>query len=287
MDRIDLHAHTFHSDGTLSPGDVVRLAKESGLRAVAVTDHDTTAGWAEAMEAGRVLGVEVIGGIEVTARFPGRAMHVLAYGCDVRDPGIQTLLRLREIRAGRDARNPRILDRLAGLGCSVSMEDVLAEAKGEAVGRPHIARALVKKGFAPDVRAAFALFLKDGGPAYVATETVEPVQVIATVAAAGGVTVLAHPKQLRLEGPSAAETLVRDLAAAGLGGIEVWHPSHDSGHRAAYLALATAHGLVPSGGSDFHGANKPDVRLGTGDGTIDVGYATWEALRARCASRAA
>jgi predicted metal-dependent phosphoesterase TrpH len=285
MDRIDLHAHTFHSDGTAAPGEVVRLAKEAGLRAVAITDHDTTAGWEEAREAGRALGVEVIGGAEVTARFPGRAMHVLAYGWDVRDPAMQALL--REIRAGRDARNPRILDRLAALGCAVSIDDVHAEARGEAVGRPHIARALVKKGYAPDVRAAFSLFLRDGGPAYVPTETVEPAQVIATVAAAGGVAVLAHPKQLRLEGPLAPEALVRDLAAAGLGGVEVWHPSHDAVQRAAWLELAKAHGLVPSGGSDFHGANKPDVRIGTGDGTIDVGYETWEALRARCAARAA
>jgi 3',5'-nucleoside bisphosphate phosphatase len=285
MDRIDLHVHTFHSDGTLSPGEVVRLAKEAGLRAIAVTDHDTTAGWAEAMEAGRALGVEVIGGAEITARFPGRAMHLLAYGCDVRDAPMQTLL--RQIRAGRDARNPRILDRLASLGCAVSIDEVRAEAKGEAVGRPHIARALVRKGYAPDVRAAFSLFLRDGGPAYVATETVEPGEVIATVAAAGGVTVLAHPRQLRLEGPLAAEALVRELAAAGLGGLEVWHPSHDALHRAAFLALAEAHGLVPSGGSDFHGANKPDVRIGSGDGSIAIGYETWEALRARCAARAA
>jgi predicted metal-dependent phosphoesterase TrpH len=285
MDRIDLHTHSHHSDGTLAPGEVVRLAKEAGLRAVALTDHDTTAGWAEATEAGRALGVEVIGGTEVTARFPGRAMHLLAYGWDVRDVAMQTLL--REIRAGRDARNPLIVERLAGLGCALSMDDVHAEARGEAVGRPHIARALVRKGHAPDVRAAFSLYLRDGGPAYVPTETVEPQEVIATVVSAGGVAVLAHPKQLRLDGPVATEALVRSLAAAGLGGIEVWHPSQDAAERAAFLALAQATGLVPCGGSDFHGANKPDVRVGTGDGTISVGYETWEALRARCAARAA
>src|SRR5262245_28900498 len=285
MERIDLHAHTRHSDGTLAPAEVVRLAAEAGLRAVAITDHDTTAGWAEAREAGRALGVEVIGGAEITARFPSRAMHVLAYGFDERDVALQTLL--REIRGGRDARNPRILDRLAALGCAVTIDEVRAEAGGEVVGRPHIARALVKKGFAPDVRSAFAQWLKDGGPAYVPTETVEPAEVIATVVAAGGVAVLAHPKQLRLEGQAAADALLRDLAAARLGGVEVWHPSHDAEQRALFLGLARAHGLVASGGSDFHGANKPDIRIGTGDGTIEVGYETWEALRARCAARAA
>jgi predicted metal-dependent phosphoesterase TrpH len=285
MDRIDLHAHTHHSDGSLSPGELVALAKEVGLRALAVTDHDTTAGWPEAKEAGRALGVEVIGGTEVTARFPGRAMHLLAYGCDAREPGFQALL--REVRAGRDARNPRILDRLAALGCPVTMAEVLAEAKGEAVGRPHIARAMVRRGFAPDVRAAFATYLKDGGPAYVPTESVEPAEVIAAATAAGGVCVLAHPRQLRLEGPEACAALVASLAAAGLAGIEVHHPSHDAERRAAWGALAEAHRLVASGGSDFHGATKPDVRLGVGDGTISVGYETWEALRARCAARAA
>jgi hypothetical protein len=264
------------------PAELVRLAREAGLAAIAVTDHDTTAGWAEATEAGRSTGVEVIRGAEITARFPTRAMHLLAYGFDAREPALVSML--REIVAGRDERNPRILARLAELGVGVTMGEVRAEAGGEIVGRPHIARAMVRRGHVADARSAFQQYLKDGGPAYVPAESVEPREVLSTVAAAGGVVVLAHPRQLRLEGAAAYDALFADLGAAGLAGVEVLHPSHPAYDRETFRRLAAARGLVASGGSDFHGSNKPDVRLGVGDGTIVVAYETWEALRARCAA---
>ena len=285
MDRVDLHAHTMHSDGSLRPAALVALAKASGLRALAVTDHDTTAGVAEALEAGRALGVEVLPGVEITARWPGRAMHLLAYGFDGREKAFVDLL--LTARAGRAERNPRILARLVELGVPVTIEEVRAEAGGEVVGRPHIARALVRRGHAVDAKTAFALWLKDGGPAFVPAESVEPADVLAAVRAAGGTAVLAHPRQLKLEGPAAAEALLRTLSAQGLGGVEVDHPSHDVAERALWRRLAGEIGLVASGGSDFHGEAKPAIRLGVGDGTIDVPYATWEALRARCAALAA
>ena len=285
MDRIDLHAHTMHSDGSLRPAALVALAKTSGLRALAVTDHDTTAGVAEALEAGLTLGVEVLPGVEITARWPGRAMHLLAYGFDAQEKRFTDLL--AEARAGRAERNPRILARLVELGVPVTLEEVRAEAGGEVVGRPHIARALVRKGHVIDSKAAFTLWLKDGGPAFVPAETVEPHEVLAAVRGAGGVTVVAHPRQLKLDGPAGAEALLRDLAAKGLGGVEVDHPSQNGEERALYRRLAGEIGLVASGGSDFHGEAKPDIKLGTGNGTIDVPYATWEALRARCAALAA
>jgi predicted metal-dependent phosphoesterase TrpH len=285
MDRIDLHAHTTHSDGSLRPAALVALARNGGLRALAVTDHDTTAGAAEALEAGRATGVEVLIGVEVTARWPGRAMHLLAYGFDARERTFADLL--AEARAGRAERNPRILARLVELGVPVTIEEVRAEAGGEVVGRPHIARALVRKGHAPDAKSAFSLWLKDGGPAFVPAESVEPSEVLSAVRAAGGTAVLAHPRQLKLDGPAGAEALLRTLAAQGLGGVEADHPSHDASERALYRRLAGEIGLVASGGSDFHGDAKPAVRLGVGDGTIEVPYATWEALRARCAALAA
>lgn len=284
-DRIDLHAHTRHSDGSLEPAALVRLAAETGLAALAVTDHDTTAGFPAAAEAGTALGVEILCGVEISARFPARAMHLLAYGFDRREPRFMELL--AETRGGRNRRNPRIVARLEELGVPVTMEEVRAESGGEVVGRPHIARAMVRRGYVPDTRAAFSQYLRDGGPAYVATESVEPAEVIAVVQRAGGVVVLAHPKQLRVEGPAALEAVVGDLAAAGLGGMEVMHPSHGSEDRAFFQALADRLGLVASGGSDFHGDTKPDVRLGSGKGDVDVRYATWEALRARCAARSA
>jgi predicted metal-dependent phosphoesterase TrpH len=281
LPRIDLHAHSRYSDGSLEPAALVRLAAESGLAALALTDHDTLAGLPEARAAAAAWGVELIPGVEVTARFPGRAMHVLAYGFDAEEPALLSLL--EEVRVGRRERNARILDRLRGLGVPVEPADVVAcEEGGGTMGRPHIARAMVRRGYVPDARTAFACYLKDGGPAYVPAEVVEPEQVIAAVAAAGGVAVVAHPRQLRVASPEAYGALFARLAAAGLAGVEVSHPSHAPEERDLFGRLALEHGLVATGGSDFHGEAKPDIRLGVGDGTISVEYDAWERLRARC-----
>lgn len=280
--RIDLHAHTHCSDGSLRPAALVALAKEVGLSGLAVTDHDTTAGLHEARAAGASMGVDVWLGVEITARFPGRAMHLLAYGFDEREPDFVAML--EEIVRGRELRNPRILDRLAALGVPVTMDEVRAESRGEVIGRPHIAQAMRRRGHVPDTKAAFTQYLRDGGPAFVPSDSVEPVEVVRRVRAAGGTTVIAHPKQLRLESVAKHEKVVDELAAEGLGGIEVDHPSQKPEERDVFRRLAESRGLVSTGGSDFHGAAKPDIRLGTGDGTISVPRETYEALLARCAA---
>jgi hypothetical protein len=277
--RIDLHAHTDHSDGTLSPVDLVRAARDAGLAALAVTDHDTTSGLREALEEGVALGVEVLTGCEISAKAECGAVHVLAYGFDPGEASFQAFL--RRVREGRDRRNVLILERLAGLGIPVTLEEVLVFVKGRIVARPHFARALVQKGYVEDVRAAFTLYLRDGGPAFAAADMPPPEEAVRVVRAAGGVTALAHPGQLRLEGREAYAVLLRSLAGAGLGGLEVMHPSHDQDARRMFADLAREVGLVATGGSDFHGENKPHIRLGVGDGTIEVGYETWERLRAR------
>jgi 3',5'-nucleoside bisphosphate phosphatase len=284
MDRIDLHAHTNRSDGSLTPSQLVKMAKDAGLRALAVTDHDTTIGLAEAREVGRSLGVEILTGIEITARFPGRAMHLLAYGFEEREPALQAML--AEVIGHRGERNPKILEKLAEAGLPLTMDEVRAQATSDVIARPHIARAMVKRGYVADTRTAFQLYLRDGGPAFVAAESVEPTEVIAVVRAAGGVAVVAHPRQLRVETPDGYRALFRELAAAGLGGVEVQHPSQSYGERTFYAEIARTNDLVESGGSDFHGEAKPDIRLGVGDGSIAVGYETWEALRSRCAALA-
>lgn len=281
MDRIDLHAHTNRSDGTLEPWALVAAAKSCGLRALAVTDHDTTAALSSAREAGRSLGVEVLPGIEITTRFPGRAMHVLAYGFDEHHRGL--LAMLEEIVGHRDGRNLRILAKLATMGCPMTIEEVHDLAAGDVVARPHIAQAMVRRGYVPDVRTAFSMYLKDGGPAYEAAEAVEPAEAIAMVHEAGGVAVVAHPRQLRLADAAAARALFADLVAVGLDGIEVQHPSHHADDRALFASIAKAHGLLETGGSDFHGESKPDIRLGVGDGSVHVTWETWEAVRDRCA----
>ena len=281
--RIDLHAHTNRSDGSLAPAALAKLAADAGLRLLAVTDHDTTDGFAEAHAAGQSLGLEVVCGAEITARFPGRAMHLLAYGFERRERGFSEML--AEILAGRETRNPKILRLLAELGRPVTMDEVRAEASGDVIGRPHIARALVRKGYVPDTKTAFTQLLRDGGPAFVAAESVEPDEVVRTVRDAGGVTVLAHPRQLRVESAAGLAAVVEALVRDGLAGIEVDHPTQPPEERKVLRALAERLRIVASGGSDFHGDGKPHVRIGEGDGTIAVPYETWEALRARFGAR--
>jgi 3',5'-nucleoside bisphosphate phosphatase len=284
MGRIDLHTHSTRSDGSLEPAALAKAAVDAGLTAIALTDHDTLAGLPEATAAGAAWGLEVIPGVEVTARFPHRAMHVLAYGFDPQDPTLGAML--ARVRAGRTDRNDRILARLAELGVPVTMEDVRGAcgASGRTIGRPHIASAMVRRGWVRDEKTAFGRYLKDGGVAYVPAEVVDPEEVISAVLAAGGATVLAHPRQLRLDGTEAYGQLFTRLANAGLAGIEVWHPSHSPIEREVFLRLATERGLVATAGSDFHGAAKPDIHLGVGDGTISVEYEIWDRLRARCAA---
>jgi predicted metal-dependent phosphoesterase TrpH len=279
MARIDLHAHTEHSDGTLTPAALVGAARRIGLAALAVTDHDTTTALPEAHAEGARVGVEVIDGCEISARIDQTTVHVLAYGFRREDDALQGFL--AEVRAGRERRNEALYDRLHDLGVPVEPADVLAHVRGRIVARPHFARAMVARGYVPDVRAAFSRYLSDFGPAYVPPVAPSPEEAIEAAVAAGGVTVLAHPKQLRMGCGDDCARLLRRLQGAGLAGVEADHPSHDAGDRRSLRGIADDLGLVASGGSDFHGENKPHIQLGSGDGTISVEYETWEALSAR------
>jgi predicted metal-dependent phosphoesterase TrpH len=279
MSRIDLHAHTEHSDGTHAPAALVRLARDVGLALLAVTDHDTTSGLPEAQAEGRALGVEVVVGCEISTRIAQGNVHVLAYDFDPEDAAFQGFL--AGVRAARDRRNERILQRLVELGVPLTAEEVHAQVRGRILTRPHFARALVARGHVPDLRTAFGQYLRDGGPAYVQAEGPAPEAAVRAVRAAGGIAVLAHPGQVRLPDRAALTSFLATLRSAGLAGLEVQHPSQDPEQRAFLADLARQHDLVPSGGSDFHGETKPHVRLGVGDGTIDVRRETWDALRAR------
>lgn len=277
--RIDLHAHTNHSDGTCSPTQLVELAAEVGLRALAVTDHDTMSAIPEAREVGARLGVEILNGCEVTTRLPTGIVHVLVYGVDLDHEPFGAFL--DGIREGRHNRNLQILEKLQGLGLELTYEDISKYAVGNIIARPHFARALVDAGIVEDLREAFDRFLSDKGPAYVPAEVPAPIDAVRAAKAAGGVSVIAHPRQMKLGSMGAYRRKFRRWKEAGLGGIEVQHASADATHRTQYAAIAEELDLVPSGGSDFHGDNKPHIRLGHGDGSIHVEYATWEALRAR------
>jgi predicted metal-dependent phosphoesterase TrpH len=223
-----------------------------------VTDHDTLDGVAEAVAAGRRLGVRVVPGVELSVKAPSGSMHLLGY---FREEAPQPLAgRLDELRAARERRAHRIVERLAELGAPVAFEDVAARAGGP-IGRPHLAEALVAAGHARDRQDAFDRYLADGGPAWVPHTGLTPVEAVRLVADSGGAAVLAHPASLRMA-LDALGAFVQSLAAAGLRGIEVHRPDHTPERRDAYAALARRHGLVPSGGSDFH---RPGEGLALGD----------------------
>ncbi len=259
--RIDLHAHSTASDGTDHPAQLVREAVAAGLDVVALTDHDTVRGHAEA--AGALAGLErpltLVPGMELSCRLGGTGLHMLAYLFDTEEPELA-----RERELVRDDRVPRaraMVGKLNDLGVPVTWEAVARIAGDGSVGRPHVASALVELGVVPDVSAAFTpQWLGDGGRAYVGKHELDPFAAIRLVKAAGGVTVFAHPAAAS-RGRTVPETAIAELAAAGLDGIEVDHMDHDMPTRARLRALAGELGLLTTGSSDYHGSRKT-CRLG-------------------------
>ena len=246
--HLDLHIHTTCSDGTLAPEAVVEQARRSGLHAIAVTDHDTTAGVARAQAAAATLGVRVIPGTELSCSWNGREIHLLAYGIAPDHPSLQAVTdRMGALRRDRVA---RIVERLRGLGVSIEVADVQAPAGNVSIGRPHVAEALVRRGTVRHIQEAFSRFLADGGPAYEPARGPDVEQAIAAVAEAGGCSVWAHPSL------DDAREFGR-LRAAGLGGAEVLRPNVAPTTSSALEHAARDAGLLVSGGSDWHGGNPP------------------------------
>jgi predicted metal-dependent phosphoesterase TrpH len=250
---VDLHMHSTASDGSRAPADVVRAAKAAGLVAIALTDHDTVGGLAEAQSAGAELGVRVVNGVELSAVEGDAETHIL--GLHLRDALVieRELGGLRDMRARR---GQEIVNKLVALGVMVSFDDVLEQADGGAVGRPHVARALVEQGWATDVRDAFDRYLGAGRPAYVAKDQLGMPDAIAMIHAAGGLAVLAHP------GGAGTRERLTALAAQGLDGVEVKHPSHSPADVTRLRSLSEQLGLVVSGGSDWHGAAEGPRTIG-------------------------
>ncbi|MFF0486212.1 PHP domain-containing protein [Streptomyces sp. NPDC004435] len=256
--RIDLHSHSTASDGTDTPAELVRNAAAAGLDVVALTDHDTTRGHAEAIAAAPE-GLTVVPGAELSCRLDGIGLHMLAYLFDPEEPAL-----LAERELVRDDRVPRaraIVGRLQELGVPVTWEQVARIAGDGSVGRPHVAEALVELGVVPDVSGAFTTaWLADGGRAHVQKHELDPVDAVRLVKAAGGVTVFAHPAAVK-RGQVVPESAIAALAAAGLDGIEVDHMDHDAPTRARLRGLAKELGLLVTGSSDYHGSRKT-CRLG-------------------------
>ncbi|GAB3703690.1 PHP domain-containing protein [Mariniluteicoccus flavus] len=260
--RIDLHTHSSVSDGTDPPETLVRKAKAAGLDVVALTDHDTFAGLPEAEAAGHEAGVVVVPGMEMSTTLDGRSVHLLAYGMDVTDAPL--LAELERILEGRDGRLPAVLALLAGLGMELTEDDVRAQAgSAPALGRPHIADALVAKGFVADRTEAFDRFLHDGGPAHVERYACDLERGIALVRGAGGVPVIAHPWGRGSRGVLTADVLGSLVRDHGLAGFEVDHHDHGPEARETLRTLARDLDCLGTGSSDHHGLGKVDHELGS------------------------
>jgi predicted metal-dependent phosphoesterase TrpH len=259
--RIDLHTHSTASDGTDSPAELVVAAHASGLDVVAITDHDTTGGWAEARDA-LPAGLTLVTGAEFSCVYLGPvrriSLHLLGYLFDPDHEGLRAE-RVR-LRAERLARGEQMVSLMVADGLPISWDEVVALADGGVVGRPHIGRALVAAGVVPDVDAAFAGPLSNRSKYYLGTPDTDVFTAIALVRAAGGVPVFAHPLA-RHRGRVVEDEVIVALAEAGLAGLEVDHPDHDVPDRAHLAGLATDLGLIRTGSSDYHGTNK-QTRLG-------------------------
>lgn len=272
--RADLHVHSAHSDGLRTVPELVRLAQETGLVAIALTDHDTVAGVEEIIEEAGSAGIEVVPGVELSTNYKGCDLHLLGYFVDHRDRAF--LDALEEFRRERQKRAERIVGRLADLGVPLDWEDVLASGGGT-LGRPHIARALVARGVVGEVEEAFQLYLGPGKPGYVERYKFDTLEAIRMVREAGGLAVLAHP------GIARQPALVEELAAGELDGLEVHHPRNDPEAVDRLGRLVRENRLLATGGSDYHG--DPDRPGEVGMGGCTVTYETVEALRNRAGSR--
>ncbi len=276
---IDLHVHTNMSDGSFSPAEVVRLAAERGIKAIAITDHDTVAGIAEAQAEGARIGVEVIAGVEISAQWDAGILHILGFFVHPDNP---ELLRVLEyLREGRQARVPQILSKLRDCNVHITIDEVAREAVGGVPGRPHLANIMVRKGIVSEAQEAFDLYLKKGAPAYVKKTKIPPGEALRVIKAAEGLAVLAHPYSLDEQNPDGIREIIQGFVAQGLDGIEVYYPKHTPEQTKAFEEIASEFNLVVTGGSDFHGASKPEIILGVFPGRAPLPYSILHEMKTR------
>lgn len=265
---VDLHTHSTSSDGSDPPGRIVELADKAGLTAVALTDHDTMEGVAEAQIAADSVDLELVPGVELSLDYGPGAMHLIVLWLDPGPGPLQD--RLSTLQAGRANRNRRMVEILTELGMPVTIEDVDDEAGGGTVGRPHIAAVMMARGYVPDIRTAFDLWLGKGRPAYVGRPRLDPEEALGLARKAGGVPVLAHPHTLGITTAAEMAVLLTRLGGAGLVGLEAYYGGYRRHEMEGYAHLARRFGLIPSGGSDYHGTYKPGLALGSGYGDLAV-----------------
>lgn len=282
MKQIDLHVHSNISDGTLSPSDIVELAYQAGLSAIALTDHDTVAGIEEALTAAEQYKsseqpLEVIPGVEISVGYKNRDIHILGLMIDYKNKELVSAL--EHTRGERDIRNIKMAKNLADDGIDISMEKLLAqEPEGTVITRAHFAKYLAGHGYANSVKDALQTYLDIDGKYYVSREYISPEHAISLIKNAGGIPILAHPLLYKLPIPE-LESLVKHLAEHGLLGLEAIYSSN-MGHDEQYVRkLANQYSLAVSGGTDFHGSNKPDLQIGTGRGNMAIDYCILKELK--------
>jgi predicted metal-dependent phosphoesterase TrpH len=279
--KADLHLHSTASDGTDSPSDLMHIAARAGLKGAALMDHDTLSGIDDARQAADDLAIAFIPGTELSvdhelADGSRVKIHMLSYGIEPGNGPLQD--DLEWLREGRNERNPKIIEKLQQLGYNISMDDVLKQASGTAVGRPHIADALVAKGRFTDRAEVFDGLLNDGGVAYVERRRLTATQAIELSSTSGGVTVIAHPNTMGIHGGVFIDVL-DELRLAGLVGIEAHHPLHDIALRNQLSGIAGDMGLIATGGSDYHGTGKRGYSVGTGRGDLRIPEFAFEQIQ--------
>jgi hypothetical protein len=275
---IDLHCHSIFSDGTDTPEELAAMAHGLGLRALALTDHDTLEGLPRFLACQSTTPTELVAGIELSCRYLGRVLHVLGLFIDPLDPVFRA--RIEDMRSRRVDRNRLMVTRLRDMGVALTWEQVAALAPTDSVSRTHFARALVNAGAAGSPQDAFKRFIGDDGPAFVPLRELVPEEAVSWINDAGGVAVVAHPGRFCHRGFRWEEAMA-DLKARGMEGLEAHYPDYGPQEHQYFLALAKDLDLVPSGGSDHHGGHKPGQRLGVGTGTLAVPDEVLEGLRAR------
>jgi predicted metal-dependent phosphoesterase TrpH len=283
MDIIDLHVHSSESDGDLSPKGVVHYAKSKGLRAIAITDHDTVDGIHDALEEGKNIDLEVISGVEISAQWYNGSMHLLGYYVSPSDKKLNEIL--KRLQLMRMSRNRKILERLNECGVYLNESHLMEFSKRGQMGRPHFARAMVKAGYVSAMEEAFQRYLSKGAPTYVDKERLQPEEAIHLITEAGGIPVLAHPYSLRIGDGLQFEARLLEWIDIGLMGIEGYYPDHDARNGPLYRYLGEKHDLIITGGTDFHGASKPDIKIGIGKGDLRIPYGMIEVLQERKAKR--
>ncbi len=278
---IDLHIHTTASDGTLKPVQIISRAQRLNLKAIAITDHDTVAGSQEAVNCGIPPSLGFLTGVEISAAPPpfysgAGSFHLLGYSIRLEDSRLNRTL--STLQRARKERNPAIMKRLNRLGIDIDLDDVRRDAGEGQLGRPHIAHLMVKKGVVASIDEAFDRYLGAGKPAYVDKKRIECLTAIEIIRKAGGIAVLAHPGLLKFNNEDELDKLIGQLKKAGLRGVEVYYSGHSPAQTRLYAELACRHGLLMTGGSDFHGDIQPEIEMGSGLGELTVPYNLYEVL---------